>query len=107
MSIGDNRQNVITLLRDKSLWPDTFWWHYGDCHQCAIGLVCAAAIIDSPPEDLNSKIGHSEPSLLSEYLGITPQQAYDIFWRCGSNGEWWPNPATTPEMVADALAALP
>ena len=39
-------QALHDLLLDRSKWPDDFVWDYGDCTSCAIGLACAAGLID-------------------------------------------------------------
>lgn len=33
-----NRRNFVALLRDRTKWPASFYWDYGMCGRCAIGL---------------------------------------------------------------------
>lgn len=101
------RSVLIAALRDPTTWPDKFKWFYGSCHSCAIGLLCGLRLVNADPADENTAISECERSAISEHLGLSPEQAKKLFWRCGADLESsFPPHGVTANMVADELEAM-
>lgn len=101
------RSALIALLRDPSMWPEGFIWSYTSCTTCAIGLLSQTLLRGFRAGKLNKPIGDRIEGDLTKMLGLSPDEAHKIFWRCNdpSNG-MYPLGNVTANMVADALEAL-
>ena len=91
MTPAMRRSALISLLRDKSMWPKGFLWNFYECQQCAMGLFWEALG------------GKDERDFCAAQLGLPFGLARDIFC-CG-----YPNANNnmpTPSEVADKLEAV-
>jgi hypothetical protein len=76
-------QALSDLLRDRTKWPDTFIWDFGDFDTCAIGLACRAGLIDRavrPADVLAADLGIDEPAYWRLFVSSNarPTTATDI-----------------------------
>lgn len=99
------RSALITILRDKTMWPKKFRWDFMGCHSCARGL--AHLLLGLSDVHDNGQ--------LRDMFGLTEDEAMSVFaysyWRGPSDaaysyeGKEWGD-SVTPKMVADKLETL-
>jgi hypothetical protein len=79
-------RGLITMLRDKALWPVFFEWYFGNACKCAMGLA-------------SQKWGIAPwPGIVSESIGVPKDVCWAIFVE-GKFGE-------SPGEIADVLEKL-
>ena len=91
MTPAMRRSALISLLRDKSMWPEGFLWNFYDCQRCAMGLFWEALG------------GKDEGDFCAAQLGLPFGLAVDIFCWGYPNAN---NNMPTPSEVADKLEAV-
>lgn len=97
-------ENLAYCLRHPDTWPEGFYWDYGKCERCAMGL--AHELWSSIPEASNE----TGASIMARAFHMSYEAAHTIFfgsaWRKRKffGGYFYPPHSTiTPSMVADAI----
>lgn len=91
-------RDILAVGERHPLWPEGFWWNYGDCTTCAMGL--ASVMLKRIPTTgaLISLSWICETYLLNESDGVA------IFLALPSEIAV-PSPFITPQHVAAAITA--
>jgi hypothetical protein len=95
--------NLSYCLRNPDTWPEGFYWDYGKCERCAMGL--ASALWRRSIPEVNNDIG---ASVMARVFHMSYEGARRIFFGSYVRRKLFsrvhiPHSSITPEMVADAI----